>query len=88
MCLSLAFAAREHLRELRSLRRVRDRIDREPARPLDLEALEALAALAGLPLPRFVERFRLAYGLSPREYQRLAGVVRNREAAATTPKAA
>jgi AraC-like DNA-binding protein len=77
MCLSLQIAAREHLRELALLRRVRDRIDREHDRPLDLEAL---ARMAGLPMMRFVHRFRLAYGLSPHGYHELAGAVRNREA--------
>jgi AraC-like DNA-binding protein len=73
MCLGLTVAAREHFRELTLLRRVRDHIDRNPARPLDLEAL---AHLANLPAPRFVDRFRLAYGLSPHAYQRAAQAVR------------
>jgi AraC-like DNA-binding protein len=74
MCLGLTVAAREHFRELTLLRRVRDRIDRNPTRPLDLEAL---AHLANLPTPRFVNRFRLAYGLSPHAYQRAAQAVRD-----------
>jgi AraC-like DNA-binding protein len=74
MCLGLTLAAREHFRELTLLRRVRDHIDRNPARPLDLEAL---AHLANLPALRFVDRFRLAYGLSPHAYQRAAQAVRD-----------
>jgi AraC-like DNA-binding protein len=74
MCLGLTVAAREHFRELTLLRRARDHIDRNPTRPLDLEAL---AHLANLPAPRFVNRFRLAYGQSPHAYQRAARAVRD-----------
>lgn len=85
MCLSLAAAARRHLRELVLLRRVRDRIDADPARPLDIEAF---AHSVGLPVALFVRRFRDAYGLSPHGYRRAVEAIRNREASPVAPKVA